>query len=194
MPSIQAATSLNYLQMRLIALLFDLLAADTANMFFHLSLGGLEGMWLNWVGSFYGLGRLSGEDDTQYKRRLLETLAQPQENNIAIAALVSQAFGVAEVIAQDYQLFWCILYVFGSLANPRLVMPFVKSIAPAGIIWTGINIPPGGSLTGAVAGHTRAGTYSDVRFKRPPRWGISGGDRWYDAVATPLSGEFAILH
>lgn len=167
--TLQVATSINYLQMRVMALVFDQLASDTANMFSHLSVGGAEGMWLEWIGDFYGVRKMTDEDPEGYRRRVLRSLAQPKENNVAIANLVSQSFGVADVLALDSTLFHCILYVFGSLAQPTLVMPYVRSVAPAGIVWTGIEIPPGGELTGAIAGHTRAGT------------------------TPPLSGVFAIL-
>lgn len=167
--TLQVATSINYLQMRVVALVFDMLAADTANMFAHLSVGGAEGMWLEWIGDFYGVKKMTDEDPEGYRRRVLRSLAQPKENNVAIASLVSQSFGVADVLALDSTLFHCILYVFGSLAQPILVMPYVRSVAPAGIVWTGIEIPPGGMLSGAIAGHVRAGT------------------------TPPLSGVFAIL-
>jgi len=209
---ISYANGLNYLLMKVFSVVFDLMEADMINFFQHLSVVGSEGMWLDWIGNFYGLKRLNTESDAQYKKRILITLAQPRENNVAIESLVSQTFGVPNVLVANHRLFWCLLYVFGTLDTPRLVMPYTKSVAPAGIKWTGINIPIGGSISGSIAGQLRAGTrgtqyvvgsYSPAQ----PRFGISRygpiytragphinfQDRWFDRVALPLGGKFQIL-
>src|SRR6266566_9186453 len=163
MPDIAVSTSINYLQMRVLALIFDQMSADTVNFFSHLGVGGAQGMWLTWIGDFYGVKQLTGEDVDSYRRRIIRTLAQPEENNVAIASLVAQSFGVPTVLALDSILFHCVLYVFGSLTQPTLVLPYTRSIAPAGIVWSGIEIPPGGELIGALAGATIAGTTTPYR-------------------------------
>ena len=204
MPVISYATGLNYLQMKVFSMIFDLMEADTVNFFQHLSVVGSEGMWIDWTGNFYGIKRLNTETDKQYKKRILITLAQPRENNVAIESLVSQTFSVPQVIVANHRLFWCLLYVFGDLTTPRLVMPYTKSVAPAGIKWTGINIPAGGSLSGVIAGQARAGNtgiHRGIGRYGPIISRIGAGstvyptfrDRWYDRVATPLSGQFVIL-
>lgn len=214
MPSIQMSTSINYLQLRVMSLVFDMMSSDTENFFTHLSIAGLDnfapspdiGLWLDWVGQLYGLRRLSREDvvesNDNYRRRILRMLSKPRENNTAIADIVGQSVGVWDILILDYNVFWALLIVFGYPDNPSFVLPLAKSIAPAGIEWTGIMIPgTTGDISGAIAGRVRAGnsgiTYDSHRpnsLRRREGWSPDRHTNyWDDEIATPLSGVFAML-
>lgn len=52
-----------------------------------------EGEWLDEIGSYYGIPRLSGEQDSVYSRRIISEVLLPRGNAMAISASLSATLG-----------------------------------------------------------------------------------------------------
>lgn len=52
-----------------------------------------EGMWLDVIGSYYGVPRIAGEADAQYGPRIIAEALRPRSNNIAIELAVESYTG-----------------------------------------------------------------------------------------------------
>lgn len=60
--------------------------------------GTASDIWLDEIGAYYAVPRLTGEADAQYAPRLVAEVLRPKSNNVAMAAIIAEATGQPTVV------------------------------------------------------------------------------------------------
>jgi hypothetical protein len=83
---------------RPLALVFDLWSDDLHHATKMMDVRYAEGRWLDWWGILYGVPRVDGETDAQYRRRIVREVMAPRANGVAMEAILKDALGYESTI------------------------------------------------------------------------------------------------